>query len=200
MKNNRCHVFSYGAIGRLFFTVCLVFSSGLSYAATQPPKLTPEVLYSKLAHATWIANGHGPKVIYEFFDPNCPYCNLLYHIFLPRIAPNHLTVREIPVGYLTPTSMGKAAAILEAKDRLGAYIYNQTHYSFITGGGLAPIAPNAQTRREIDHNLKLVEGAIGYPIVPVLVYRKNNGKVVVMNAGVPTAGALAKIFPTIKSQ
>ena len=200
MKHNRRHVFSNYAIGRLFFAVCLTFGFGMSHAATMPPRLTPKALYSELAHATWIANGNGPKVVYEFFDPNCPYCNLMFHIFLPRIAPNHLTVREVPVGYLTPTSMGKAAAILEAKDRLKAYMYNETHYSFITGGGLVPKAPNSQTRNELDHNLKLVEAAVGYPIVPVLVYQKTNGKVVVMNAGVPTAVELTKIFPTIKGQ
>ena len=200
MKNNRYPVLSYYAMVRLFLAVGLVLSSGLAYAATRPPRLAPKALYSQLAHAAWFANGHGSKIIYEFFDPNCPYCNLLYHILLPRIAPNHLTVREVPVGYLTPTSMGKAAALLEAKNHLRAYIYNETHYSFMTGGGLVPVVPNARTRQEIDHNLKLVEAAVGYPIVPVLVYQKNNGKIVVMNAGVPTAIELAKIFPTIKNQ
>jgi hypothetical protein len=65
--------------------------------------------------ATWIAEGNGPRLVYIFFDPNCPFCHKLYQEARPWVGRDGLQLRWIPVGILMPSSAGKAAAILEAK-------------------------------------------------------------------------------------
>lgn len=53
------------------------------------------------------------KVIYVFFDANCPFSQLAWLALRPYVAQG-LEVRWLPVAYLEPSSKAKAAALLNA--------------------------------------------------------------------------------------
>ena len=178
-------------------TALLAFLVGTSYATTlsfQPPA---SQFYENLAHATWIANGTGPKILYQVFDPNCPYCHALFEDLEPLIGPGHLTIREVPVGFLMPTSLGKAATILVAKHPLQVILRGEAHYVFRQGMGIRTTKPNRRVRAQLQHNLELIKAATTYPIVPILVYLKANGKAKFV-VGLPSHRTLKAIVADIK--
>jgi len=155
-------------------------------------------LYKALPGATGITEGHGPRVLYDFFDPNCPYCHKLYMRLQGLIGPYGLTVHEIPVAYLKASSLGKAAALLEAPDRLAAMRASQAHYTWKHGSRIAPKVPTAKVRRELAMNLKLDIEAAGFPLVPILVYQKTDGTIRIVNSGAPPVWALKQMLASIK--
>ncbi len=165
-------------------------------AAKQARRLA---LYRALAGATAVTEGHGSRVVYDFFDPNCPYCHILYERLQGLIGPYHLTVHEIPVGYLTSSSAGKAAALLEAPRKHAALRALEAHYSWKTGGSITPRPASPAVRRALAHNLKLDTEAAGFPLVPILVYQKADGTIRIMNSGAPPVWALKQILAAIKN-
>ncbi len=166
-----------------------------SQAARQARRLA---LYRALPQATAVSEGHGRRLVYDFFDPNCPYCHILYERLQGLIGPYHLTLREIPVAYLKRSSLGKAAAILEAPNRLAALRRSEAHYSWKTGSSIPvrPVTPLVQ--KELALNLKLDTEAAGFPLVPILVYEKTDGTIRIMNSGAPPVWALKEILAGIK--
>jgi len=186
--------------GSLVLVACMV--SGVAIAHTTKGSSARmaqrAALYRSLPQATGITEGHGPRVLYDFFDPNCPYCHMLYKRLQPLIGPYHLTVHAIPVAYLTSTSPGKAAALLQARDRLAALHQSQAHYSWKQGSSIAPVIPTPATRRALAVNLKLDTEAAGFPLVPILVYQKADGTIRVINSGAPPVWALKQIVASIK--
>ena len=147
---------------------------GYAHAAV-PKSVRAAHLYAQLGHVKWIAFGHGPKILYDVYDPNCPYCHLLFNELKPLIGPDHLTVRMVTVGYLTATSARKAATILMAKDPRQMVLRGEDHFS--RHGMQIPLTiPSRTVRRTLHYNLRLVSAAVGYTIVPVLVYKKNDGQ------------------------
>lgn len=182
------------ALGLAAFSVG-AWAHGAPAAAKQARRLA---LYRALAGATAITAGHGPRIVYDFFDPNCPYCHILYERLRGLIGPYHLTVHEIPVGYLTSSSVGKAAALLEAAHKRAALRAMEAHYSWKTGGSIAPRPPSPAVRHELARNLKLDTRAAGFPLVPILVYQKTDGTIRIMNSGAPPVWALKQILAGIK--
>ena len=79
-------------------------------------------VWGQLEKSHWIADGRegAPRTVYVFTDPNCPYCNKLWADARPWVDAGKLQLRHVMVGILTPTSAGKAAALLGAKDPAAA--------------------------------------------------------------------------------
>lgn len=126
---------------------------------------------------TWVAQGAGDRVLYIFIDPNCPYCSMLYRNLRPLIGPHGVQVRWIPVAILDPTSLGKAAAILEAQDPLAALDYNEENYDVQAhAGGIREEVPSAQTESSLRANAEALE-RVGIPLVPTMVFRDSSGAV-----------------------
>lgn len=133
-------------------------------------------ILNDIHQATWITDGHGPHVVYIFFDPNCPYCHRLYVETRSWVKRGALQVRWIPIGVLTTTSAGKAAALLSAKDRLAALRQNEDHYKRGDGGGgIAEnlLAPD-RVYRELKANLALLSRT-GSANVPVMLFETDEG-------------------------
>lgn len=165
----RARSLSLGVVALTLMTV--------AYAkAAVPRSLRAAHLYTQLAHTKSIAFGHGPKVLYDVFDPNCPYCHLLFNELKPLIGPDHLTVREVPVGYLTASSSDKAAAILMAKNPRQMLLRGETHFSFQHGMQIPLTIPSRAVRRTLHRTLRAVEAAAGYAIVPILAYKTKDGQ------------------------
>ncbi|OCB02619.1 hypothetical protein BBC27_12335 [Acidithiobacillus ferrivorans] len=154
-------------------------------------------LLQRLDHAHWIAQGHGPHVLYVIFDPNCPYCHVLYDELQPRIQPDQLTVRYVPVGYLAPSSFGKAAAILEAKNPLAAIQKNEKGFNVTSHDGAIPeILPNTASTNALHSNMGILK-ATGQKIVPTLIYTRRDNTVKIIK-GTPDQADLPAVLKEIR--
>lgn len=61
-----------------------------------------------------ISEGHGPRHITALIDPNCIYCHLWWAgLTKTPHWQSEYTITWIPLGFLKPSSAGKAAAILQ---------------------------------------------------------------------------------------
>lgn len=155
----------------------------------------------------WIADGQAkaPRTVYVFTDPNCPYCNKLWADARPWVDSGKVVLRHIMVGILTPTSAGKAAALLADKDPSAALLaYERGHSAentkTLSSGrpkplgdkGIKPLASiPAAIQAKLEANEKLMADW-GLQATPAVVWRDSAG-LVQMRTGVPD-GALAEIF------
>ena len=166
-----------------------------------------EGVWSRLEASRWIADGQdkAPRTIYVFTDPNCPYCNKLWAEARPWVDSGKVQLRHVMVGILTPTSAGKAAALLAEKNPAVALAaYERGHAagnakSLASGrprplddSGLKPLAsipPDVQA--QLDANEKLM-GALGLSATPAVVWHDAKGALQMLQ-GVPDA-ALLEVF------
>ncbi|MDE1979036.1 MAG: thioredoxin fold domain-containing protein, partial [Betaproteobacteria bacterium] len=111
------------ALRTAFAAVVAASVMGLAPFASAQQTQNPDAVkvLGEMGKATIITEGHGPRVIYIFFDANCPYCHELYTNLRPKVGKDGLEIRWVPVAVLTPTSVTKGAAILQAPDRLKAF-------------------------------------------------------------------------------
>ncbi|MBU2766902.1 thioredoxin fold domain-containing protein [Acidithiobacillus ferrivorans] len=115
-------------------------------------------------------------MVYDFFDPNCYYCPAPYKMEQQFIQEGKLTVRYVPVGFLTPSSLGKSAAILEAPNPPVALAVDMEGVVQNGTGGVLAIDPDAVARAGLAVQ-PLDAHRTGVDIVPDLVFRLPDGHV-----------------------
>lgn len=174
-----------------------VVALALSVPATAAPaKRSPaaaDAVLAGAAGATWVAEGEGRRIVYVFFDPNCPSCQLLYRNLRTFIASGDLQVRWIPVALLDPTSLGKAAAILEAPDPAAALRHNEERYDAQAhAGGIEEQIPSAETEQRLRFNERLFN-RLDIPVVPSMLFAAKDGRTVLIQ-GALSPIALRKVF------
>ncbi|MDH4133628.1 MAG: thioredoxin fold domain-containing protein [Gammaproteobacteria bacterium] len=139
----------------------------------------PAAMLAEAPMSAWMRDGQSKHVIYVFFDPNCPYCHKLYENLRDAVALGDVELRWIPVGISRESSLGKAAAMLEAKSPIDAFHYNEQHFTFDGGkfGGLEeePL-PKKETLQKLADNLTLLKKA-GTLAVPAMLFRTQDGTV-----------------------
>ncbi|MHB8453883.1 MAG: thioredoxin fold domain-containing protein [Acidiferrobacterales bacterium] len=148
--------------------------------------------------AAWVAEGQSTHVIYIFFDPNCPYCHVLYDSMRPWVEHNQIQLRWIPIGTLMTTSFGKAAAILEAKNPLAAFRRNEVGFSKMSGFGQIsedPL-PDDATAKKLKANAELLHRT-GNDAVPTMVFRLADGTADLVQ-GAPPRAYLQRLVRHIK--
>jgi thiol:disulfide interchange protein DsbG len=127
------------------------------------------------------ATGHlvqqGPDdapLIYAFADPNCIYCHTLYERAKPLVKAGKLQIEWALVGFLKPSSMGRAAAILTADDPTQALIKNEDGFNKSTeDGAIEPLDdPPDEIKQAIKAHAKAMAAARGTG-TPTLVYQKD---------------------------
>ena len=162
--------------------------------------------WRQLDASHWIADGRdGARVVYVFTDPNCPYCNKLWSDARPWVTAGKIQLRHVIVGILTPTSPGKAAALLADKDpaaMLAAY-EGQNAFTVSTAlasgrprpladGMLKPLASIAPAQQaQLADNEQLM-ASLKLRATPALVWRDQQGALHARQ-GLPEGG-LASIF------
>lgn len=164
-------------------------------------------VWKELEGSRWIADGKpsAQRVVYMFTDPNCPYCNKFWSDARPWVDSGKVQIRHVIVGILTPTSQGKAAALLADKNPsalLASYERGQAaetakalasgHAHPLEDGQLKPldkIAPAVAA--QLQTNEKLM-GSLRFDATPAFVWRDDHGQVQ-MRVGAPDA-ALATIL------
>ncbi|MBU2859566.1 thioredoxin fold domain-containing protein [Acidithiobacillus ferrooxidans] len=164
---------------------CSLLLSGMPFAIAQttapPKKMTAAILWNQiLAHQiTYIQEGHSGPVIYDFQDPNCPYCHVMYEHETPLIKAGKLTVRYVPVDFLTPQSPAEAASWLQSPHPLMALKQFETIVGPALRSGsyrfLPKTTPTAKTTKELKLNLDMMS-ALGFEGTPAILYRVKSGQ------------------------
>lgn len=162
--------------------------------------------WSKLESSHWIEDGKkgAPRTVYVFTDPNCPYCNKFWADARPWVDSGKVVLRHVIVGILTPTSAGKAAALLSDKDPAAALAaYERGHAEqnrkSIASGRARPLGddglkPLANIPADIQAKLaanERVMASLGLQATPAMVWRDAKGNVQVRT------GAPDSVLPTV---
>lgn len=175
---------------------------GLAPLAAAQKTQNPDAVkvLADMGKATVITEGKGPRVLNIFFDANCPYCHELYTALRPKVGKDGLEVRWVPVAVLSPSSVTKGAAILQAPDRLKAFFDNENTYGkgpTGQGGGIAPATKVLPASSAIlNANNALLE-ATKSPGVPTMLYRDKQGDAMLV-VGPPDAQQLKDILASLK--
>ena len=177
-------------------TLAVALAVLLSIAATAnaaPLSSRVDAVLADAPKATWIAEGQGARVVYIFFDPNCPSCQLLYKNLRSFIDSHDLQLRWIPVAVVNVTSLGRVAAILEAPDPVVALRRNEEHYDAQAyAGGIAEDIPSTDTERKVRANERLLNG-LDIPVVPSMLFAAKDGQTILIQ-GALSPLALRKVF------
>ncbi len=160
--------------------------------------LAPAGYWTRLQAATSIREGHGPVAFVVFFDPNCPYCHHLYEQMQPLLAAHPMSVKWIPVGILTMSSFGKAAALLRAHDPLAALAASENGFG-PAGGATAPRRATPPVAQALRTNEGLL-GAGGAQGVPFVVYRATDGRAHTIMGDPPASALRALLAATPKTK
>ena len=174
----------------------MVDAKGADLTREQVTRLVSKPISDKtlklLEQSAWIGAGAktAPRVVYTFTDPNCPYCNKFWNDARPWVTADKVQLRHVMVGILGPTSPGKAAALLSAKDPQAALMqHEQQHRS----GGVKPLDQISPTvRAQLDANQALMQ-QLGFSATPTTLYKDADGNLKTLQ-GAPSADMLIKIL------
>lgn len=188
----------YGSGAALIVLFTLWWSS-LSMAAEPAPTVSASQrvalsILKDIDKATWFAEGDGKRVVYVFFDPNCPYCHRLFENLRPYLKKGQYQFRWVPVGILTTTSPGKAAAILQAESPVKAFYQNEDSYQ--RGGGIEEDLIDQDTEVKLKVNADLLDRSQS-GAVPMMLYHNKTGSAEII-VGSPPAKRLEGILNEVK--
>lgn len=127
-----------------------------------------------ITEASQQEQGSSNKIIYMFFDPNCPFCHLAWLALQPYRLQG-LEVRWIPVAYIKPDSRNRAAALLSAAPEQQAVLLQKNMETF--GQPLPELdkAPDARTREQLQANMDLMQ-SMGINGTPGWVWQDAEGE------------------------
>lgn len=132
--------------------------------------------WKQLQSAAWVRDGSkdATAIVYEFTDPNCPYCHKFWKASRPWVDAGKVQIRHVMVGILKADSASKAATILAAKDPAAAFERAERDYS---QGGIRVASDIPESAREkVAANSQLMQ-SLGYFATPTILYKKANGEV-----------------------
>lgn len=179
-------------------------ATGLEKAVSKP---MTDAVWSTLEKSHWIADGRegAPRTVYVFTDPNCPYCNKLWADARPWIDSGRVQLRHVMVGILTPSSAGKAAALLGDKNPAAALDAHErghvaSNAKTLASGRPKPLGddnlePLATVPAAIADKLNInaaLMSSLGLRATPALVWKDDRGSVQ-MRQGAPESD-LSAIF------
>lgn len=149
-------------------------------------------IWSQLESSAWVADGSvdAPKIVYEFSDPNCPYCHQFWQQARPWVESGKVQIRHIIVGIIGQDSPNKAATIFTASSPESALAQNERMFA---KGGIkpTPVVP-ADVQQKLDANLKLMR-ELGFRGTPGIVFRDDEG-VLQRQTGLPSSADLPKVL------
>ncbi|MEP6505720.1 MAG: thiol:disulfide interchange protein DsbG [Betaproteobacteria bacterium] len=144
----------------------------------------PRPEWNDLERATYLADGRddAPRRIYVFMDTNCGYCTKLWAQSRPWVDAGKVQLRYLMVGVISPTSAGKAAAILA--DRNPAARFDAYERARAFGASHAMGNPNVEPLdpippafdRVLEDHLRMMAG-LSLRGTPGIAFRAQNGQV-----------------------
>jgi len=148
--------------------------------------------WDKLESSYWVGDGSNDAevIVYEFTDPNCPYCHKFWQAARPWVKAGKVQIRHVLVGILKADSAPKAATILGADDPGAAFTRSEQNYA---RGGIQVAAdiPD-EARKKVAANNELMS-SLGYSATPTILYKTDNGEVRVKQ-GLPQGQEIEAIF------
>ena len=130
------------------------------------------------------------RVVYVFFDTQCPHCAVLWEAAKPLKAQARFV--WIPVGLLGEKSLAQGGAILGAPDPVAAMDQNEASVRDKQGGISAVGVADAQ-KDSIKKNTELFN-RFGFGGVPTVVANHaQNGQLVTIEGSLPTAGLAQRL-------
>ena len=178
---------------RLAIAVALAAFAVTGALAKVPAARELPALFATLEKTDAVTEGAAsPKrILYVFFDANCWYCHLTWKA-LQAYEKAGLQVRWVPVAYQKDSSTGRAAAIMQAKDRVAAMRVNETGYRAKSyDGGIAPVKPSKAFEAQLEANFELMD-RFGVSGTPGLAWKDEKGRVQV-KTGMPRLSQLPSI-------
>src|SRR5690554_6815677 len=155
-----------------------------------------EKAWDLLEKSHWVLDGNADAevIVYEFTDPNCPFCHKFWQAARPWVDAGKVQIRHVMVGIIRPDSGPKAATILGAKDPSKVFERSQQQYD---RGGV-PVASEISNsaREQVMANNNLMR-SLGYSATPTIVYKKANGDVAVKQ-GMPHGTEIEMIMGSAK--
>jgi thiol:disulfide interchange protein DsbG len=176
---------------------CLLATLSLGLATTAAAQGadadTSREVWTQLGESRWIADGRddAPRKVYVFTDPNCPFCAKFWADARPWVDAGKVQLRHVIVGILTPTSAGRAAALLAAPDPVAALAAHErahagpTQQALAGGGRPRPLGDAgvkplftvpAAVKAQLDANAMLMT-AYGLQATPAVVWLNDKGQV-----------------------
>lgn len=161
----------------LVVALAMLVSASAVAADRNRQRVDVAALFVKVEAADAVVEGPASArhVLYVFFDANCFYCHLTWKALQPYEAAG-LQVRWIPVAYQQPSSVGRAAAIMQAPDRAAAMRLNENGYDASKYDGA--ITPSADVppalAAQFEANTALMR-AFGAPGTPLVVWKSPDG-------------------------
>ena len=130
------------------------------------------------------------RVVYVFFDAQCPHCAALWQAAKP-LKPQARFV-WIPVGLLGDKSVAQGAAILAGADPVASMEQNEASVQAQQGGIAAMGVADAQ-KQAVRQNTQLFT-AFGFGGVPTIVGKNaQSGELVTIDGAMDTAGLAQKL-------
>ena len=123
------------------------------------------------------------RVVYVFFDAQCPHCAALWESSRPLRSQARFV--WIPVGLINEKSVTQGAAILAAADPVAAMDQHEASLRSQQGGITAMGVADAG-KDTVKKNTELMN-SFGFGGVPTVVAKDAGGQVVTIEGSVPTA-------------
>jgi thiol:disulfide interchange protein DsbG len=167
---------AWGLDGKLLIPGPVLNSAGqnLTQAAMQShglvPKPMPANLLAKgMLQAPGFLWGHKGPLVTAFLDPNCIFCHEFWEEAQPLVDAGKLRVKVVPVGFLKPTSLPKAATILMQKDPENAWAANEAGFHVRIEEGATKVSAhlNPKVVRQVEQSTELLarSGEVATPTV-----------------------------------
>jgi thiol:disulfide interchange protein DsbG len=159
------------------------------YLEQYAPKPNYGKFLSRLENSAYIEEGatgsEVKAVFYVFNDPNCGYCRLAWKAFQPYEKVG-LQVRWVPVAFLAPDSLNKAAGLLSALKPSDALkeLHEGGSAAFT---GLSKVSP--ELRDKLVANKRLMD-EMGFRGTPATIYKGRNGDLQAID-GMPKLAQIA---------
>lgn len=197
LEQNGQHEIVYGDHGYLLMGR-LISPEGKNLSAQYASKYLPKPDVAKVvsqlksdSHLIHQGPAKAPE-LYVFVDPNCIYCHHFYERAEPLVKAGKLQVSWVLVGFLKPSSKGRAAAILSADSPMAMLAKNEKGFNDDSEeGGIKPQkSPTKALSQAIDQHYKQMAAAGGNG-TPTVLYRDNKGDWQAQ-VGIPPKGWLKK--------
>ncbi len=148
-------------------------------AADKPRVISPVDVGTTVQKTTnfLIGKPDAPKQVWMVADPNCIFCHLAWDHLKSYVDNGSLAIHLIPVGFLKPSSLPKAATIIASTSPAKEWRFDEAHFnSQEEEGGIVPKAQvSAEDTRSIQANNRWMN-AHGIHGTPALIYKNPQGK------------------------
>lgn len=148
-----------------------------TYYDEYAPKPDVETAAEEIQHDPHLINEGAASApqIFVFSDPNCIFCNRIWHDFRPYIDGGRIRVSWALVDILKSSSSPRAAAILQAGDPAKALSLDETNFDASKEEGGIPALKHIppELKAVLSHDNDVMANANGYG-TPTILYRKSH--------------------------